>query len=588
MTPQDRSPSPRAVSLTCFLATGVTILLAVLGPHLDTAAAQAPGEHGIFVDTVDVSRINVEVVVTRDGEPVTDLVREDFKVLDDGEPVPITNFYRVDGGQRVELATDDDDATDEIPVAAGTPEPTTIVVLVDNSLIEPPHRKRIFNALRQKLDELFGAGARVMVVAKDRHVEMVQPATTDRAAIDAALDELERITGTATTYATFERRALRAVEQGAAPGTISSGVDIGEIEARSTYGEIRGYAQQELQNVRRTVRVLRRFLGSLAGLDGKKAVLYVADDLPVHPAELLFRVWFEKYGREYGFDNGLSSVEFALQDFDTTNDLRDLIADANASRVAFYPIGVKKSSAGQLISAEALALSTNPGFAAVSDSPGSPGLQFLARGTGGEASVQAIDPSWLVDRLRSDLGHYYSLGIPARHDGDGKAHRLKVVVDRPGVVVRHLESYRAKSIDQQMEDRTFAALLHDRLENPLGVRLAVGPEEKEKKGRFRVPVAVRIPLDRLVLLPGDGIRRGRVTLYFAVRDDKGRMSEPTRVEVPIRIGAEVSEGVDTESATYATRILVRRGAQTIAVGVRDQVGETTSTISRRILVEGAG
>ena len=46
-----------------------------------------------FVDEVDVRVVNVDVFV-RDGagRPIKDLGREDFRLLQDGKEVPISNF----------------------------------------------------------------------------------------------------------------------------------------------------------------------------------------------------------------------------------------------------------------------------------------------------------------------------------------------------------------------------------------------------------------------------------------------------------------------------------------------------------------
>ena len=47
-----------------------------------------------FSEQVEVNVVNLEVFATdRNGQPVTDLKPEDFTVLEDGRPVPVTNFF---------------------------------------------------------------------------------------------------------------------------------------------------------------------------------------------------------------------------------------------------------------------------------------------------------------------------------------------------------------------------------------------------------------------------------------------------------------------------------------------------------------
>src|SRR2546426_12130582 len=59
-----------------------------------------PSSEQTVVDDQEVIRINtnlvqVDAVVTRNGKQVTDLKAEDFLILQDGKPQPITNFSYV-------------------------------------------------------------------------------------------------------------------------------------------------------------------------------------------------------------------------------------------------------------------------------------------------------------------------------------------------------------------------------------------------------------------------------------------------------------------------------------------------------------
>ena len=62
------------------------------------AAAQAPADKPapapIFIDTVKVNIVNVDVFVHgKDGAPILGLTPADFQVFEDGKPMEITNFY---------------------------------------------------------------------------------------------------------------------------------------------------------------------------------------------------------------------------------------------------------------------------------------------------------------------------------------------------------------------------------------------------------------------------------------------------------------------------------------------------------------
>ena len=82
------------------LVPGLLLSLAGWG-FAQEPAAPAPGE--LFEGAVDVSVVNVEVhVVDQKGEPVAGLGPDDFAVYENGQEMPITNFYAVSEGDPVD------------------------------------------------------------------------------------------------------------------------------------------------------------------------------------------------------------------------------------------------------------------------------------------------------------------------------------------------------------------------------------------------------------------------------------------------------------------------------------------------------
>ncbi|RMH23520.1 MAG: VWA domain-containing protein [Acidobacteria bacterium] len=554
----------------------------VLGSGLGAqpAADEDASRHGIFIETLDVTLVNVEVVVTENGRPVTDLTRDDFEVFDDGEPVAITNFHRVENGRRVAPAGDGEPAPQPVPLAN---EHSAVIVLVDNAFLSPTSRRAVFDALAQRLDGLIERGAQVMVASKDQAIKIEQRFTRDRREVDAVLDRLSRRAGSGNLDDSTEGRIVREVELGASPGTVGpGGLDLGEADAVATYSRAQTFAAEIFQKVRRSSVVTRGFLGSLAGLPGRKVLLYVADRLPLRPGELPLSVWAAKYARAYGDQVGFTTVQDVIDEFDTSQELLELIADASASGVVFYPIGNGRNAAMRAISAANDSAVGTASFALQNVTQENQGLRFLARGTGGEAAVDVSSTDWLLDRLESDVSAYYSLGYPAPHGGDGKTHRIKVRVKRPGVEVRYLETYRAKTADQQMSDRTVAALFFDAGDNPLDVRLLLGDAERQKDGTYLQPIEIRFPIANLVLLPEADNHSGNVSIFVVVRDDKGRMSPPTKVPVPVTIPNANMLAAMSQIASYRTNLRMRRGEQSIAVSVRDDLAAKSSTVGTRV------
>jgi VWFA-related protein len=142
-------------------------------------AAQAPPVFGVAVETV-----RVDVLVTRKGAPQPGLQAEDFVVTDNGVE------------QAVELV--DRERT-----------PTTVALVLDRSasvsgskLEQLRAAARAFVAELRPLDE-------AALVAFDHRIELLSDATTDRAAIHAALDGLRTGGGSSVLdalYLGLERR----------------------------------------------------------------------------------------------------------------------------------------------------------------------------------------------------------------------------------------------------------------------------------------------------------------------------------------------------------------------------------------------
>jgi VWFA-related protein len=579
------------------VAAGGPIFLALaifVFPDLATLAQDEEiRHHGIFIDSVEVSLVNVDVFVTRDGEPVTDLTAEDFEILDDGESVEISHFFRAEGGRSVDT---DGAIEDESPTASRGSLPrarSTVVVLVDQLFVSPLSRKVVFDRLYEELDRLTRDGSRVMVASKLREVTVEQPFTTSRADLRLSLDRLAAVV--TPDYASEIRLAIQnwqmvpdaAESRQSGPGQPSSSLVTSLLDAQTAFQDARNLSQRLHDEVRYSLVVLHRFLDSLAGMPGRKALIYVADRLPVRPGELLWRAWWEKYGFEHGPRLGASSPEMVMAEYDSSRALEDLIADANANRVMFYPIGTESDP--DLSGAESRGLEGQTrAFARTRESGANDGLRWLSERTGGRAAIGPGGFGSFFDRLLQDLENYYSLAYPSPHDGDGETHRLEVRLRRPDLEVRHPTEYRDKSADQRLADRTLSALTLGFTENPLGVRVEVGKAKRQKGGHFVVPVDVHIPVANLVLLPDRTHHRGKLSIQLIARSEEGRVSDPVVVRLPFEVPHAAMERALSQTVDYRAQVTLRGGQQTIAVGVHDDLGSRESTVGVEIAVGGRG
>lgn len=551
----------------------LSALLACVGsaaqaaPDPKSPPERAPQEE-TFYESLDVQVVSIEVFVTdQQGQPAPRLTREDFELFEDGRKVEITNFYAEQPAPEGEAGAPDS-ASEE---AAESPSPFSddqrlyLAVLIDNRSLTAPARNRALQSVRGFLTTHLKADDRVMLATYDGSLSIPLRPTAEIGAFDAALDEALRSSPRGSEQRLELDRLVREI-QGASLTDQSAG-----MEADAIYAGIRLYGERRLQEVKATIAMLRRFVGSLGGLPGRKVVLYVSEGLPMRPVEMLMQLLDRKYQSAPQMNQGrlLESMTF-----DATGDLRTLIAAANASRVTFYSLaaGSPEGSGERFSPLYSSDLAANERFNAMAP------LVDMAGATGGFATTDANTPGPLVQQALRDFSTYYSLGYLSPSREPGKSHRIEVKVKRPGLKVRHRENYVARSGTERTRDRTRAALLLGETRNPLEVGLDFGAESRDKDGNVLVDVTVRFPLSKLVLLPAESFHEGRAWVFLGTRDSQGRSSDVTQIVVPIRVPNDQLMTALGQSAGYRTQLLMRPEPHQVVVGVRDDLGNNDSTL----------
>jgi VWFA-related protein len=565
-----------AVLLTSLLPAGL-----LLAPQsLDAQDSAESAEPEPFFETVNVNLVNVEVFVTDNaGNSVNGLNRDDFELLDDGNPVTITNFYAVESGIPVSPAALADSAGPEqdqppnrdhlgrSPIAS-IPEDQHLhlVVYIDNFNIRPLNRNRIFGRLREFLIEELDPADRVMLVSYDRSLNIRHPFTNDAPSLARTLFTLQKDSGHATQRDNERRKIRRAIEEANAIGEVS--------------GRVRQHASSLDNDLRFTLDALRDMIRTLSGLPGRKALLYVSDGLPMIPGQELF------WAVERRFED--ISVLAQAHQFNAGRKFQSLAAQANAGRVTFYTIDATGLQAYESGQAEEGRTSSSDTLNTFIDSVATSNLQAsiltLAERTGGRAIINANDIGRGMKRIAQDLETYYSLGFNSAHGEDARYHTLEVrLKDKPrGYSVRHREGYRAKPLSTFMIEATESALRYRYERNPLGVRIDLQPSTRYDEKSFAVPVLVHLPLDQIVLIPRGEFHVANLRLYFSVMDEGGDVSDIQQAVVPIEIPATELEEALGKHYTYETGLLMRPGRHAVAVGVRDEMGATSSFVTGQV------
>jgi VWFA-related protein len=151
----------------CRARRGGAFLLLLLAASLPSFAQErAAGEPlSSFGEVIDVRVVNLEVVVTdREGIRVPGLSRSDFRLLVDGNEIPIEFFTEVREGQAMASTTGEPPGASSV-VPSG-PVGTSFLVFIDNLFSLRVRRDEVLRAMKTDIARL-GPEDRMAVVAYD-------------------------------------------------------------------------------------------------------------------------------------------------------------------------------------------------------------------------------------------------------------------------------------------------------------------------------------------------------------------------------------------------------------------------------------
>ena len=567
----NRTPHPRSTARASFAVAAFALLLtgAVLAqskPSSEDDESRSAAD--VFFERLDVNVVNVEVYVTdKKGNTVRGLTREDFEILEDGVPQEVTHFFTVENrlSDRPEAAEAAAPETAEpVPARRKHYEPPPedeqlrLVIYFDNVFLRPANRNKVTRLTNQFVNRIMGPGDLVMLASFDKSLHIRHPFTKDLESFRQKLDEIELVTGFAQQAQTERRDVIKRIEASQSEFEAESHVDF--------------YAKSLNFDVSQSIKALREVIGSLAGLPGRKALLYVSDGLPMTAGEELFHLLDLIYPNNQ-FGGLLQASRYNMR-----HRFRELTSNANANGVTIYTLEAAGLRSHASLSAE------YGGFGdrsyveidSIREFSFEEPLMMMAADTGGLAALNTNNIDGALSRVVSDLENYYSLGYEPAHAVQGRYHKIDVRVKRKGVKVRHRTGYRDKVVSTRVHEGTLATLLFGPEKNPLEVKLNFAGAKQQEGGRRLVPLEVRIPLGRIALIPREELHQGQLRVAVAVLDGDGRVSPVDQKDFSVSIPAADLEAARQQYYVYAVELMMRPGDHLIAVGVHDDFsGEAT-------------
>jgi VWFA-related protein len=544
----------------------VFAVVLVLANSASFAAPQQP-----LVESIEVRVANIDVVVRdKAGNPVTGLTKDDFELYEDGTKQPITNLYEV--RRNADVVPAQPARSDETP-SAGTPaapveqRPRKLILFVDSFSLQPSRKAPILAAVEKFIDRQMKPEDQAMLVSWRLSVNVVTPFTSDKAAVKngiATLAETPRGPDEVTKLKSDIQELIRIALSG------SRMMSMDEAHAKSLQ-LVDAYAADLILREDELLNDLGRMSSTLAGVEGKKVLVFAGENLPEHPGAELYRyvnAQFAAYLSRNGNPLDMQEVMGV-----TGNRMQQTITKV-ASQAGAYGVTIYTIDAADMnsdFSAENGG-APDPSETFSRNANTSAALQTIASITGGVAIANTTNFDLAFDTIGRDLDSYYSLGYKPREKG-GSTRRIVVKMKNRAYRVRTPETFILRSSEDQMKDRTIANLYAD-VPSAWPVAIRTATPKKDGRGIYAIPVQV-VMASTLTLLPEGKNLVGGFTLYFVVGNVAGGPSEVMRRPESLRIPATAEVGVRAKPMTFTTTIRVKEGESMLSVGVIDQTSATT-------------
>ena len=499
--------------------------------------------------SVEVKVINVDVTVTDgSGKAVSDLTKDDFEVLEDGQPQAIKNFSIA---QRKMPQSDG-------PAAMPQPKRRKIIILIDNNYIESRERSITLDALDRFIDDRFDADSEWSLATMGASLDVVQVLTTDKAAIHAAVAKARRSGTVSLRTDALDREILsdpfRRAEQ-------HPGYDYDETVRFQARERTSRHARVLANTARGLVDAARAY----SAVDGKKVIVLLTGGMEMNTS-------FAAYDTDR--DREMQDRRIAI-----ANLLEQIVREVNGGNMAIYVVNVKPpdmAAPQHDVENQGWGGRVGASSTGASDASDVNSAAFtLAASTGGQYFTSTVTRQSL-DAIDTLTGNYYSLGYSPPHREDGKYHSITVRLKKPNLSAAYRRGYLDVSPDEQLEQ--YLRLRFSILQPSTSVPVTIDSQSTSgADGKPVVQLMAAMPWQNVTLLRTGEQYKGRVHVYLAIFDKSGQnVGFHHRVQ---DVALSPSEYSQVLGGTFRYRMAVRlaAGEFTIGVTMRDDLSREVGT-----------
>jgi VWFA-related protein len=462
-------------------ATAATLAIASVGAHASAqqsdqrpsrvAVTRQGGEQQFSPPqfTADVGRVLVDVtVVDEQGNFVSDLTAEDFRVLEEGRAMEV-NFFALERFRAEVPGIDDHEhaATEFASLVSAPLLPRYMVLFIDGYNTSPSDWAQVRQALNRYLDEQLRENDRILLatLTPSRRLMVAPDFTRDVESLKRSLNELatnpyikerERQNQQELLRALYEdSNSLASFSSGEVEGQISLDQEANVLRQGASMAQV--YAGQRKGEVLYTLDAMTALATHLTrtfDVPGPKTMIMVSAGISQNPGSAYYYILDARLdqasARARTSAPGASEHPVAFRPpYAQTIEayLMQAVGRLNRLNYTLYTIAARGVGASSTMPDSQAAFRSNlsPGTSSIAFRDEQQGLRMLAAGTGGLAFDNSANFAAAFQQIDRDTAFRYVLGYtrPDRGEGvrDSRFYRLRVEVDRDRVKVRARRGY---------------------------------------------------------------------------------------------------------------------------------------------------
>lgn len=454
---------------------------------------------------VSTRLVQIGVIVRDKNGPVSDLIKNDFTVLDQGKLQAIS-LFTVDSAETAKAAAPLPPNTfSDLPQYRATAPRSVTIVLLDNlNTLYGTISESKYEASPHWAEDLALRSGKLHLV---EFIKQMQP--EDRVAIYGLRHSLhvlcdftsdrEQLLAILNKYDTRSVTNRAVVEPGykTSPGNEEHPFGVANgFENGASLSLAEGANEDRAAE---TMAALQQIAAHVANIPGRKNLVWLTANLPFSGATMA---------------HALSPANIAVYPVDA----RGLLA-TSLVQLADIPGTADEDD----VSGASGHMDNMPGQS--SQPIGITTMQKLADETGGEAFVNTNDLTGAIRKAVEDSAVTYTLGFYINSDAlDGKFHEIKVEVRRKGLGIRYPKGYFAFPDATQTKndnERMLMTAVRSPIESStIPLKATV---ERVDQPPHSLKVLCSIDAHDIRLVQSDGVRKGGVEVYIIEQDETGKV-----------------------------------------------------------------